>query len=142
MAFMTVSDTTGDISLTLFPTVYRKYIQCVVQNKVLYVEGKTEVRQGQGLQILVSHLKEAAEIEEEKKVKKCFVRIEQQYEDGETLNRLKELFTEHSGSIPVILYYMRTNKKLGLQEAFWVNESSDLVKSVEELLGKGNIIID
>lgn len=142
MAFMTVSDTTGDISLTMFPTVYRKYIQSVVQNKVLYIEGKTELRQGQGLQILVSYLKEAAEIEEEKKIKKCFVRIEEQHEDGETLNHLKELFTKHSGSIPVILYYMRTNKKLGLQEAFWVNDSPDLMKSVEELLGKGNIIID
>ena len=142
MAFVVVSDTSGDISLTLFPKVYRKYIHSIEKNKVLYVEGKVEARAGQGLQILVHQIQEAEKLEENRETKKCFIRIDETKEDSSVLNRLQEHLVDYPGSIPVILYYAKTNKKMMLQEKFWIKNSSELVKVVEELLGKGNIVIE
>lgn len=141
MAFVVISDTSGDISLTLFPKVYRKYIHSIEKSKVLYVEGKVETRAGQGLQVLVNQIQEAEKLEENRETKKCFIRIEETNEDNSTLNQLKELLVDYPGVIPVILYYVKTNKKLGLQEKFWVKNSPELVKAVENLLGKGNIVV-
>ncbi|MBM6613702.1 DNA polymerase III subunit alpha [Desemzia sp. RIT804] len=141
MAFVMISDTSGDISLTLFPKVYRKYIHSIEKNKVLYVEGKIESRAGQGMQVLVSQIQEAEKLEENRETKKCFIRIEEINEDNSTLNQLKELLAAYPGVIPVILYYVKANKKLGLQEKFWIKNSPELVKAVEDLLGKGNIVV-
>ncbi|MFL2099970.1 DNA polymerase III subunit alpha [Desemzia sp. FAM 24101] len=142
MAFVEISDTSGDISLTLFPKVYRKYIQSLEKSKVLYVEGKVEARAGQGLQVLVHQIQEAEKLEENRETKKCFIRIEETNEDNATLNRLQEYLADYPGAIPVILYYVKTNKKMGLQEKFWIKNSPELVKAVEDLLGKGNIVIE
>lgn len=141
MAFVVISDTSGDISLTLFPKVYRKYIHSIEKNKVLYMEGKVESRAGQGLQILVQQIQEAEKLEENRETKKCFIRIEENNDDLTILNQLKEQLVDYPGGIPVILYYVKTNKKLVLQEKFWVGNSPELVKAVEELLGKGNMVI-
>lgn len=141
MAFVIISDTSGDISLTLFPKVYRKYIHSIEKNNVLYVEGKAEARAGQGLQILVHQIQEAEKLEESRETKKCFIRIEETNDDHSILNRLKEHLVHYQGTIPVILYYVKTNKKLVLQEEFWVKNSPELVKAVDELLGKGNLVI-
>lgn len=40
MAFVDGDDTTGSISLTLFPTVFRQLRQSVEKGQVYYVEGK------------------------------------------------------------------------------------------------------
>lgn len=141
MAFVDISDTSGDVSLTLFPKIYRKYIHLLEKSNVLYIEGKVEARAGQGLQMLAQQIQEAEELEENRETKKCFIRIEERKEDHAVLNHLKEHLVEYSGGIPVILYYVKSGKKLVLQEKFWIKNSVELVELVEKLLGKGNIVI-
>lgn len=141
MAFVVVSDTSGDISLTLFPEIYRKYIHELEKNKVFYIEGKTEMRKSQGMQMIVQLMQEVDEVKKDKEAKKCFIRIEEINEELDILNQLKGHLLHFTGNIPVILYYPRTNKKLGLRETFWIHESPELIEAVEKLLGNGNIVI-
>lgn len=142
MAFVIVSDTSGDISLTLFPQIYRKYIPQLEKNKIFYVEGKVESRKNQGLQMVVQNMQEAEVMKEEEEKLKCFIRIVEENEDVAILNQLKEQLLQFPGDIPVILYYPRTHRKLGLKEDFWIHESASLIERVEKLLGKGNIVLN
>ncbi|MDR1522197.1 MAG: DNA polymerase III subunit alpha [Streptococcaceae bacterium] len=58
MAFVEVSDLTGEISLTLFPKIYRKYMAELIISKKLLIEGKVENNKYENsLQVLVQQLK-------------------------------------------------------------------------------------
>ena len=56
MAFVTISDTSGDCSLTLFPTKYRQFIELLTDKTVLYVEGKVESKREGIPQIIVNQM--------------------------------------------------------------------------------------
>jgi len=46
MAFVTLEDTTGTIEAVIFPKVYERVVPILADNKPVYVEGKTNIREG------------------------------------------------------------------------------------------------
>ena len=59
----------------------------------------------------------------------------------EILKKMNQMLQEEHGNIPVILYYVATNKKMVLNESEWVNGSEELILKLEELVGKGNVVL-
>ena len=57
MAFATIQDDTGTLSITLFPEEYTKYSTLLKERKVIYVEGKCERRFGK-VQMVTKVIKE------------------------------------------------------------------------------------
>ncbi len=57
MAFVTIQDDTGTLSITLFPEEYTKYSTLLKERKIIYVEGKCERRFGK-VQMVAKVLKE------------------------------------------------------------------------------------
>lgn len=116
MAFVTISDTSGDCSLTLFPIKYRQFIDLLTNGTILYVSGKVETKQEGPPQMIVNQMDDAARIADNHTTKKCFIRIQAEQNNNETLGQMKKLMIKSKGNIPVVLYYMQTNKKIVLAE--------------------------
>lgn len=54
---------------------------------------------------------------------------------------MKETLKQHSGNIPVILYYEATNKKMVLDETEWVDGSEMLQEVLKKIMGSKNVVI-
>ena len=141
MAFVTISDTSGDCSLTLFPTKYRQFIELLTDKTVLYVEGKVESKREGIPQIIVHQMDDVEKIADSQPNKKCFIRIQEEQNNNETLEKMKNAMMKAKGNIPVVLYYVQSNKKIGLTEESWINDTPELIEELENLLGKENIVI-
>ena len=141
MAFVAVNDASGDCSLTLFPIKYRQYGKMLEKSELIYVEGKVEKSRDQTKQMIVSSLEDIHVLTEIEKIDRIFIRIPSEKDDGESLQELNQLLKKHRGTIPVILYYEKTKKKLALNETEWVDGTQNLKNALEKVMGVGNIVI-
>lgn len=141
MVFVTLNDASGDCSLTLFPIKYRQYGKMLEKNAIIYVEGKVEKNRDQTKQMIVSSLVDVNVLAEIEKIDRIFIRIPSEKDDVESLQELNQLLKEHRGTIPVILYYEKTKKKLVLNEINWVDGTQNLKNALEKVMGAGNIVI-
>ncbi|UUZ97793.1 hypothetical protein LJK87_00410 [Paenibacillus sp. P25] len=70
---------------------------------------------------------------------RVYMRISPQHEQPEVLERLKRLIARHRGPSPVVLFYEKSHKSLGLSEKFNISPSPELIREVESLLGKDSV---
>lgn len=141
MAFVEGDDSTGSISLTLFPGVFRSVRQSVEVGKVYYVEGKVErSKYNQELQVLVNTISEAAPMESSISDKTCYLRIEGTIGSQDILQQVKTIIQQTPGSVPVVLFYADQKKKVVLDKNYWIAEDETVLKSFSELLGAENVV--
>ncbi|MGF9714901.1 MULTISPECIES: DNA polymerase III subunit alpha [Paenibacillus] len=67
---------------------------------------------------------------------RVYIRIPAQHEQPGVLSELKRLIAQHTGALPVVLYYEKSQKTLGLSDKYKVRPSPELFRRIEELLGK------
>ncbi|MBL1229413.1 DNA polymerase III subunit alpha [Enterococcus sp. BWB1-3] len=141
MAFVEGDDSTGSISLTLFPTVFRSLRQTVHLNQVYYVEGKVEKSTyNQELQVLVNEITEAAPIEKGISEKTCYLKIEESEGAQKTLQEIRRIIQHYPGSIPVVLFYADQKKKIILDNNYWITENTEVQQQFKALLGETNVV--
>lgn len=70
---------------------------------------------------------------------KVFIKVEADKEQTTLLNQLKTLLQTHTGTLPVVLYYARSNKSLALKAEYNVKPSPQLTREIETLFGIGSI---
>jgi len=139
MAFVEVSDLTGDISLTLFPKIYRKYAELIVISKKLLVEGKVERNSyDNSLQVIVQSIKDI-EAEKIRKPQTLFIRLTDQ--NKKKIKELKPLLLAHQGKISVILYNKEKAQQQLLPETYKIKISDSLLAHLQKLFGKENVVI-
>lgn len=143
MAFLSLSDQSGDIEAVVFPNVLKRYPTELQQGNILIVEGKIEERDG-SRQLIVSKSQKVEEsltqvpFETEKVL---YLKIEKRHEQSETLHDLKKLLAEYRGLTPIVLYYEAAKKSLRLGKEDYVNPSPQFLKQVINLLGEQNVIL-
>ncbi|MEG0474195.1 MAG: DNA polymerase III subunit alpha [Carnobacterium sp.] len=141
MAFVTLNDASGDCSLTLFPPKYRQYSRLLEKGEILYVEGKVEANRDQTPQMIVNRLENVEQLNQDQSPDRCFIRISSEKNNIQILSEMKETLKQHSGNIPVILYYEATNKKMVLDETEWVDGSEMLQEVLKKIMGSKNVVI-
>ncbi|WP_010678404.1 DNA polymerase III subunit alpha [Bacillus timonensis] len=141
MAFLTISDETGELEGVAFPRTYLQSAKLLKNDALVLVKGKVESRNNQ-LQLIINQaqaLPDKVEMVEEEK--KLFIRMGKRNQIDQVFMELKELFKQYPGEIPVVLYYEETQKTIQLQQELWVNSSSEFLSQIKELLGPENVVL-
>lgn len=141
MAFLTVSDQSGDMESVVFPTVLKRYSMLLQQGNIVIVDGKIEERNG-AKQLIISSAKEVVKNEEVVEGKNVlYLKIQKHQEHGEFLHTLKKLLNRHSGGTPVILYYEESKRSIRLGKEDYVQPTTILIREIQALLGSDNVIL-
>ncbi|WP_139491713.1 DNA polymerase III subunit alpha [Brevibacillus dissolubilis] len=69
-----------------------------------------------------------------------FIKISHSQEQDNTLAALRQLFGEHPGSTPVILYYERTKKTLRLPDQMCVAADEPFLEKTKAIVGRNSVI--
>ncbi|WP_314061858.1 DNA polymerase III subunit alpha [uncultured Vagococcus sp.] len=141
MAFIEGNDSTAEISVTIFPQLYRKIGNDLHENKVYFVEGKVErSTYNQALQIIGETVVLAESFKESIGSKICYLKISRGQETRDVLDRIKETLEKHPGNNPVIIFDEQSAQKIALSDEFWVKETVELKNKLSYLVDKQNII--
>ncbi|MCV3322110.1 DNA polymerase III subunit alpha [Pediococcus ethanolidurans] len=139
MAFVTGSDLTGEIDITVFPNQYQTSARILEKGKVILIQGKVDERNG--LQVIANRIQLAEQIKVPSAVsnQRWVLRILEETPAIQT--QLQQVLRTNPGTIPVLLFYPQTDKKVLLEKQFWTTNSDKTNSALTNLLGKGNVVL-
>lgn len=143
MAFLTASDETADLKVTVFPNAYRRVADWLKVGQVIVIEGKIET--DRGLQLIANQIRLAPSPHTAPKLPagpRWYLRVDTQHDDRRTATQLAQLLTQNSGPVPVIVYQPQTDQKRVLPQKQWLRAKPDLKAPLEALMGEGNVVFD
>jgi len=144
MAFANMTDSTGEISVTIFPEYYIRFMKLLKANQLLVVEGKLErSKQAEKTNFLVTHIWDAEAYQEMMGQKKenVFIRLTAENNTPELFAQMYRILNNQAGDHPVILYNEATKQTMRLTAENWVAISPDLLEELQAIFGNGNIAV-
>jgi len=142
MAFLTISDSSGEMEAVAFPDVYRKFSAVLGQGNLAVIEGKAEERGGelqfiiQRADLLTDWLKSHASSQTV-----LYLKIIKEMEKPAFLQELKQLLGKYKGNTPVVLYYGGTKTTVRLTKESFVTPGTVFIDLLKDLLGEENVIL-
>lgn len=142
MAFVEASDLTGEISLILFPKMYRKFSKELIIGKKLFVEGLVEKSSyNQVLQLIVNDLKNLEELDMDQTIQSVFIRLTPKTNKEEVLKQLQKIILENKGENFVVLYYAEKNQQQRLRKPYLVKLSDSLLTKLKRIFGEEAVVV-
>lgn len=139
MAFLTVSDESGEVRVTVFPNTYRRAAEWLATDQVIVIRGKVE--RERGLQVVADQVEMAPAPTRLPAGARWFIRVDAQHDDRQTAQALATFLTHHAGAVPVIVYQPQTDQKRVLPQRQWLADDSSLQALLEQLMGRGNVVL-
>lgn len=142
MAFLKISDQSGDMDAVVFPTIFKKVSSLLTSDEILYVEGKVEERNGKN-QFNVSNVSEMSDIVQTilTNEHKLFIRICPEQDREQTKDILLSIIKKNPGNTPVIIHYEQSSKTIQLSEELFIAPTSEFMEQLTNLLGEKNVIL-
>ena len=142
MAFLTLSDASGETEAVVFPAVFKQYGHALTQGEMALLEGKFDQRDGKSQFVVQAVLDLEAEAENTKTKKPVlYLRIEGETEPSGKMNILKALLKKHHGNVPVIVYNAETEKSILLPNEFRVSTTDRSIVELRKVLGENNVVL-
>jgi len=143
MAFLTLSDASGETEAVVFPAVYKQFGHVLKQGGILLLEGKFEERDGRSQFIVhqVLDLEAAAAPPNGQEKTVLYLRIAKGAGSNDRIDELKALLKIHHGTVPVIVYNEETGKSVLLPNEFNVSTELRSVNEFKKVLGNQNVIL-
>ncbi|MCW0952967.1 OB-fold nucleic acid binding domain-containing protein [Weissella ceti] len=135
MAFVDVMDLSGDISVTVFPQLYKQVGKSLEAGAILQIQGTVEAqRKGDGLQMIVNQLQVAQQPEVASGT--WYVR----YSSDEQGKALNNIIREHKGINPVVAVNEMTGKNTRLEQRHWLAADEATKQALIAVLGSENVV--
>lgn len=141
MAFVSVSDESGDLDLVVFPNVYIKYLKILDKGRILLVKGKIEYKNNKK-QMIVAELADATVLTKQTKSSKTlYLRFKTLNNDNNKMHQVRDLLSNQPGEIPVVFYSQKDNEYKKQESKYNFNENGILFNQIKEILGKDNCVL-
>ncbi|WP_036729387.1 DNA polymerase III subunit alpha [Peptoniphilus mikwangii] len=118
MAFASLEDLYGQIELVIFPNLYEKVTDKLIEGKVLLVEGHIQESDVENLKIIVDGLRTVSEPSKNK----LYLSLPS-FENKDLLNVIKLCLKNYRGNTPVVLYFEKEGSVFGAEREFWIDSS-------------------
>jgi DNA polymerase III subunit alpha len=145
MAFARFSDASGQLDAVLFPDVLNAYRSLMNVGELLFVEGAIEDRketaEKQLRLVKAIRLNQLKPIEKKRTEKNESIYLRAKASERNLLQKLKDLFLAHPGSVKVVIHYEDTGETLRLSDKYAILPKPEFLNQLKSLLGEGNVII-
>lgn len=142
MAFLTLSDQSGELDAVVFPRTYKKIMLLLETGNILLFQGKIDVRQGKWQLIVDDAVEFQTAIRRiEKQTGTLYLKIEKSMEDINKLQELKEILKDSKGNTDVVLFYESSRRTIRLKQEHRVSPTAGLLKKLSAFLGEKNVVL-
>lgn len=140
MAFASISDSSGEMEVVIFPNYYKKYTDKLNNEKIVLLIGKVEKRQQQA-QLIVHHIQSPQELKENDHVDTLFLKVEGKEPMKENLQQVKNVLNRYPGNVRVYVYYEYLKKTIQLPSEFSVSPTTHCLRKLKDILGEKNVVL-
>ncbi|WP_175990701.1 DNA polymerase III subunit alpha [Bacillus sp. Marseille-Q1617] len=142
MAFLEISDETGEMEAVVFPAVYRQIMTHLKEGNVLWFDGKMEERNNK-LQLIINKVQTIEDIKEraEKREKKLFLKIPSHKDQDSVMKDIQQIIQRNKGIHPVIVYMEKDKKSIKLSDFYRIAPTREALNELETFLGKPNVVL-
>jgi len=143
MAFVTISDETGEMEAVIFPDLYREVHRFLEEEMMIFIVGKVESRNNTHQWILSvmepftgKHLKG----KQKGSNKRLFVRYPKN-EHHASLQIIQSISNTYPGNISVIVHHEDVKETYQLQRAYNVSANEACLAELRERFGETNVVL-
>ncbi|WP_449537232.1 DNA polymerase III subunit alpha [Ferdinandcohnia sp. Marseille-Q9671] len=142
MAFLTISDDSGELEAVAFPKSYTKFSKHLKMEALLVIKGKVEDRNNQ-LQLIINEVEPLQEKVEEAVHEEhtLFIRLDKEHQGDQILIDVKEMLQQSPGQNAVVIYNEQTHKIIKLQRELWVNPTTQFIEQLKDMIGPQNVVL-
>lgn len=139
MAFLTLSDDTGEVDAVVFPTTFKKLSRLLAKGEILFIYGKIEERE-QKLQLIIN---EATSIKDLKAntFEKLYLKVDKNQQEAGNLHQVKNILKQYPGTTDVYIYYAEEQKTVLLPKEWSAKLTKECLKKLKMVLGAKNVVI-
>lgn len=139
MAFVNISDTSGSLSVTVFPNLYQKVQDILKVGQIILISGKTETTRQ--VSLIAQQLNLAPKPTVSKASSRTwFLQFDAQHDNDDNKRRVSDVLKKHHGPIPVVVHWQNTGKSSQLEQKYWLSDETGIIRDLAPLLGADNII--
>lgn len=153
MAFVKLTDTSGEIELIVFPKLFNEVSDLLIRDSVIMASGKVSAKDKNGvaaseLKILANKISSISEksLKTVKKISKTVKAVEPRLylrldsaDDKQMLAELKNYVDANDGDTEVILVVGNNSNKQAIKLPSRVNPKKELIEGLESLIGKEKV---
>ncbi|MER2259350.1 MAG: OB-fold nucleic acid binding domain-containing protein, partial [Priestia megaterium] len=139
MAFLRITDESGEGEVVAFPRVFEQNRLLFEQGTVLLIQGKIDERNGQQ-QIVCQRAEAASEAVQKLPSEELYLRIETKQGTEKLLHTIYQHFQSHRGKIPVKIYYEAESQLVKLPVHYSIERSDELIKTLKAMLGEKHVV--
>jgi len=139
MAFLRITDESGEGEVVAFPRVFEQNRLLFEQGTVLLIQGKIDERNGQQ-QIVCQRAEAASEAVQKLPSEELYLRIETKQGTEKLLHTIYQHFQSHRGKIPVKIYYEAERQLVKLPVHYSIERSDELIKTLKAMLGEKHVV--
>ncbi|MEK4885642.1 DNA polymerase III subunit alpha [Bacillus sp. FSL W8-0223] len=142
MAFLSISDESGEMEAVLFPEIYRKFFGICEKGTVVLMEGTNEERNGNE-QFIVSNVYGIEEAEElaARMNQRLYLKITKEKKEKETLQAVYRILKKYKGETAVWVHYEDEHRTIQLLKDRWVNPTEACIAELKTVLGSENVVL-
>lgn len=139
MANALLEDLFGVIELLVFPSVYQRYEHLLVDDSVITVTGKVDIREDEAPQLLVEHIAPFVKADSNFEDKSIYVRIPKDM--GADTHRLKKVLQTSPGNTSVSVMIEQTGERMKTGGNLKVTLTSSLINNLKATFGRENVVV-
>ena len=139
MAGALLEDLYGIIELVIFPSVYQKCEALLIDDTIVRVSGRVDVREDEVPQLLVENILPYVREDAQFQGKKLYVRIPKDM--GGDTERLRRILQTSPGAEPVTVAVEATGEKYRTNGSLKITLTAALVGSLSAAFGSENIVV-
>ncbi|OBR91899.1 DNA polymerase III subunit alpha [Clostridium ragsdalei P11] len=137
MAFAKLEDLYGIMEIIVFPKVFQRFKSLIEDDYMIIVKGRVSVREDEQPKLLCEVIEPLVRIDTEK----LYILIEDQDILKEALERIRSVFVNFKGNIPVYLCTKKERKKFRLDRELWIKSDLELMSFLRKSFGDNNVKI-
>lgn len=133
MAFVTLEDLYGSLEVIVFPNVYEKKRDIIVQDAVVFVSGRVSLREEENPKVICEDIDLLVDrVNESKEMDKLYIKVQ----DFTKLKEVKDILKRFRGNVPVFIYSEKDKKTLMAERMLWVEKNANILNLLEDVIGK------
>lgn len=143
MAFVTASDATGAIEVTVFPKQFAQFHNLLREATVVVVNGKIEERNGQ-LQMIANRLQSASQLNGQLVSDQSYrwvIKVIDDKNADQVSTILETIARRHAGNCPVVVYYAHSGKTYQQPSAQNLQRDDQVKGLLADQFGSNNVFL-
>lgn len=141
MAFATLEDETGTISVTIFPRLFARIENEDLLNKIKVIVGAPKDGLRGDLELISDKINDPQQYMIQLPKQVLYLKVPKYLDSNEQLNQLYDLIETSHGNVPVIVYRESEKKAVLLKNNRWINFNETINRKLTQFLGEKNVFL-